>query len=547
METAWPIVAQYRAPLFTTQSGAEFSLQAGKVHNLRLAVRAVHGVIIPAGASWSFWSHVGRPSRRRGFVPGRELREGCVIPAIGGGLCQLSNALHDLALNAGLEVVERHGHTQRLPDSITIPGRDATVFWNYVDLRLRAPTAWQIEARMEHGELRVQIRAKQETASPAPSGKTNDRNPGASTPPQAGHAPESCDTCGMVRCFRHAEMEQLRGQRRVAWLVDEWWPEFATWMAMERQKQDWLMVPLNGARWRTTSYPWSTKGWAKVCEEPLFTLRRSWRSRRLQREGAARQQALLNFSAELARRYARCLPFDALHVVVSQTLLPHLWSIGALAGRTFDVLMQRPPMGELHRALDSAALRHPESRTIGDFRASEALVQAEAEALAAAARLITPHTDLARLAGPKAHLLAWQTPLAKEPASSVAVSHSNTLIFPAATLARRGCYEVREAARALGATVVLGGPVLEAEGFWEGIPTVAAGEKWREHAGVIVLPAWAGSQPRRLLQALSEGRQVITTKAAGLGAGDRVTLVPEGDPAALAQAIRQVWVRQSHS
>ena len=68
---------------------------------------------------------------------GRELREGCLVPSIGGGLCQLSNALYDAALRAGLQVVERHRHTQVVPGSLAESDRDATVFWNYRDLRLR--------------------------------------------------------------------------------------------------------------------------------------------------------------------------------------------------------------------------------------------------------------------------------------------------------------------------------------------------------------------------------------------------------------------------
>lgn len=48
--------------------------------------------------------------------------------------------------------------------------------------------------------------------------------------------------------------------------------------------------------------------------------------------------------AELARIYARRIPYTATHLVVSQNLLPHLWREGALAGRTFDVLMTRLPL-----------------------------------------------------------------------------------------------------------------------------------------------------------------------------------------------------------
>ena len=92
-----------------------------------------------------------------GFVEGRELREGCIIPNIGGGLCQLSNALYDAALKANFEIVERHAHTQIVAGSLAELGRDATVFWNYVDLRFRSPAPFRIETRLDSGELVVRF------------------------------------------------------------------------------------------------------------------------------------------------------------------------------------------------------------------------------------------------------------------------------------------------------------------------------------------------------------------------------------------------------
>ena len=81
---------EVRSPLYGSNQPAEFALQAGKVQNLRVAARALRGLLIPAGRVFSFWAHVPRPSRRRGFALGRELREGCVIPNIGGGVFVIS-------------------------------------------------------------------------------------------------------------------------------------------------------------------------------------------------------------------------------------------------------------------------------------------------------------------------------------------------------------------------------------------------------------------------------------------------------------------------
>src|SRR3984893_2592582 len=135
-----------QTPLWSEEGPEERAYQLGKVQNLRRATAALDGVIVPAGAVFSFWEQIGRASRRRGFVTGRMLQQGCLVPAAGGGLCQLSNALYDAALQAGCEIVERHAHSRIVVGSAAGAGRDATVAWNYVDLRFRALKSLRIEA-----------------------------------------------------------------------------------------------------------------------------------------------------------------------------------------------------------------------------------------------------------------------------------------------------------------------------------------------------------------------------------------------------------------
>jgi vancomycin resistance protein YoaR len=136
---------------------AEEILQAGKIHNLRIASKAIDGCHIPANQMFSFWRQIGRPMRIRGYVKGRELRQGCIIPTIGGGLCQLSNALYDAASKANFTIHERHAHTQIIKGSLAEQGRDATVFWNYVDLRFGWSKAFFIKVALTSDKLTVQL------------------------------------------------------------------------------------------------------------------------------------------------------------------------------------------------------------------------------------------------------------------------------------------------------------------------------------------------------------------------------------------------------
>lgn len=85
------IIAESTSRLWSDGNDSEGALLAGKINNLRLAVRRLDGVEVPAGGTFGFWAQIGRATRWKGYVRGRELREGCLVPAVGGGICQLSN------------------------------------------------------------------------------------------------------------------------------------------------------------------------------------------------------------------------------------------------------------------------------------------------------------------------------------------------------------------------------------------------------------------------------------------------------------------------
>lgn len=122
---------QHQIVVSTTGVQSHPSLETGKHTNLAIAAAYFDGRCISPDTPFSFWRILGRPTAAKGFRPGTEIRDGCVIPSIGGGLCLLSGALFRLAAEMGWQIYERHGHT--------VQGRegqvDATVFWPQVDLR----------------------------------------------------------------------------------------------------------------------------------------------------------------------------------------------------------------------------------------------------------------------------------------------------------------------------------------------------------------------------------------------------------------------------
>ncbi len=510
----------------------EQSLTAGKIQNLRVAARRLDGIVIPANRIFSFWRQVGRATHRGGYVMGRELREGCIVPAVGGGLCQLSNALYDAALRAGLEIVERHAHSVVVRGSLAEINRDATIFWNYVDLRFRSDRAVRLEVRLTETDLIVRYWGSGSTAAP--------RHPEGGADSVDAGAPGECASCGEHHCFRKNDVLASRSGRfgRTAYLVDEFWPEFDTYMAGSADPEDLLFVPFRGRLGRG-SYSWNVAPFSEVRESRVVTVLRALRSRRAAAQGPVRQRVLLDGAARLAQSFGVHLPHDVTHVVVMQHLLPALWSGGHLGGRTFDVLMTGLPLDRLQRTLDDAYLLHPASPTLHDYRVDPQLIATEAEALVAARSCISPHAYVRAAIGSQAVAIPWDIPVAERRWASPRGEGRRAIVFPAPTLARRGAFEVRAVARALDLRVI--GPGIEFEGddFWEGV----AYERWTsatdafEFATAVVLPAFVEHRPRLLLAAAASGVPVIATENCGLRGISGVVETRAGEDRALTDAV----------
>jgi hypothetical protein len=533
--TGFPFVlAESRTALRTEQDPRELRLQMGKIQNLRVAAKLLDGLVIPAGEIFSFWSQIGNPTTRRGFVQGRQVQQGCVIPAIGGGICQLSNALYDVAQRAGFEILERHRHTRALPRTAAALGRDATVAWNYVDLRFRAKADYALTVRLSPTELIVRLHG-QAPALPKTPLSDYEAFRGREVDVQ------SCETCGEGECFRHQRMDHAPVVGRTAALVDQVMPEFAPWVRHELRSGDLLLCPIQSGAPGMRRYAWSCEAGVLRRFATACTLRRSWVSRRLAQQGAERQIAALRFTEQLSRRYSKHLTFDVERLIVAQPLLPFLWSEGVLAGRYFDVLMHRLPLDLLHQELDQAIQRHPDRLLLADYRAPEEIVRWEREALEAADRLISPHRNILSCFGEdRTEQLDWA------PGRAIPWTAGNRLIFPGPAVSRKGAYEVRDVALQLSLPVTLIGANLEGDDFWKGVTVErpVAADRWLDGALAVVQPAVLEDQPRRLLTALASGVPVIATEACGLPPQAGLFLIPPGDSEALSAAIKSIRLMQ---
>jgi hypothetical protein len=184
----------------------------------------------------------------------------------------------------------------------------------------------------------------------------------------------------------------------------------------------------------------------------------------------------------IARAAARRIPLEAAHLVIAQNLLPFMYEIGVLGGRTFDVLMSRLPVEKLHERLNFAHSQHLESPTLNDFRATDQLVNLENKALTMARKVITPHAEIAAIFKNKVEKLNWQIPN-----STITTSRGHKILFPASALGRKGAYEVRRLAQELQLTVTISGNSIDFIDFWGDVKIEKFNGNFDE-VGLVVYP-----------------------------------------------------------
>lgn len=161
------VLIEHKSTLLRKLKDVDMQLQYNKITNLRLAIAPINGVLIKPGETFSIWKMVGRPSARKGYLPGMMIHNGKVAEGVGGGLCQLGNLIYWMALHSPLTVTERWRHSfDVFPDvNRTIPfACGATLAYNYIDLQLTNNTkqAFKIDLWLDDEYLHGVISSDQE-------------------------------------------------------------------------------------------------------------------------------------------------------------------------------------------------------------------------------------------------------------------------------------------------------------------------------------------------------------------------------------------------
>lgn len=127
-------------------------------HNMKLALEACNGSVINPGEVWSFNECTGNSNLTSlGYLPATVIINGEFEQGIGGGLCQSSSTIYNAAILANMTIEERYCHQYQ--SSYVPAGRDATIDYPYLDLKLSNPTDYPMymQCYMEGTQLTVNI------------------------------------------------------------------------------------------------------------------------------------------------------------------------------------------------------------------------------------------------------------------------------------------------------------------------------------------------------------------------------------------------------
>ncbi|MDO4483046.1 MAG: VanW family protein [Clostridia bacterium] len=123
--------------------------------NIDLSARAINGITVLPGETFSFNRTTGERTAEKGYKPAAAIAGGQSRDEIGGGVCQTSSTLFNAVARAGLEIVKRSPHAW--PSNYVEKGMDATVNWPDLDFRFKNNTDWPIFIVAKYHKRKVTV------------------------------------------------------------------------------------------------------------------------------------------------------------------------------------------------------------------------------------------------------------------------------------------------------------------------------------------------------------------------------------------------------
>lgn len=142
----------HKTPVLRELKDVEMWMQYNKINNLKIAIKAINGLVIEPGQIFSFWRQIGKPSKSKGYLEGMVLHNGVVKSGIGGGLCQLANLLYWMTLHTPLLVTERWRHSYDVFPDVKRKqpfGSGATCSYPNIDFQVKNNTKQKFQLNLD--------------------------------------------------------------------------------------------------------------------------------------------------------------------------------------------------------------------------------------------------------------------------------------------------------------------------------------------------------------------------------------------------------------
>lgn len=109
--------------------------KTARATNIRVARKAINGLVIKPGEVISFNELVGPRTKEAGFLEAGSYENGKKVTSVGGGICQLASTWSAATIKMKLKIIERHRHS--LPVSYISPEEEATVAYGFKDFKFK--------------------------------------------------------------------------------------------------------------------------------------------------------------------------------------------------------------------------------------------------------------------------------------------------------------------------------------------------------------------------------------------------------------------------
>ena len=127
-----------------------------RINNIKITCSRINSTVIKSNKEFSFCNIVGEPTAKDGYKEAHAFVNGKLVNAIGGGNCQVSTTIYNAVKKIdGIKITERHEHGK--PVSYIEEGKDATVAYDYLDLKFENNNDYDIKLRAYIKQNKVYI------------------------------------------------------------------------------------------------------------------------------------------------------------------------------------------------------------------------------------------------------------------------------------------------------------------------------------------------------------------------------------------------------